>query len=153
MFPILLTVSVALLSSCDARAPAIFVNHGAGSRSWFGRDSSDNAGVINDWEVNVRGALLANRPRAIILVNCHYEESVITIARYDAALPLERELGAGYVVSISNTYSHPDGLEYPSRGSLEVADKLANALSAAGIKTAFSNDRGFDHGAFNYFNE
>jgi 4,5-DOPA dioxygenase extradiol len=130
-----LVVTVALLGHCDARAPAIFLNHGPGSRTWFEPNSIDNVGIIADWR-RIGNELRANRPRAIIFVNAHYEENVITIARYDSPPPIMRDLGSG----------HPEGLEYPVRGSPEVADKLANAFAAAGIESEFSYDRGLDHG-------
>lgn len=99
-----LCLCLALLSSpfaASVRAPAIFLNHGPGGRPYNQPGNPDHAEVIQNWQ-EIGALLKSSPPRAIVLVNAHFEQDIVTITKYDDPPPLVRDLGRTYVPSFPN---------------------------------------------------
>jgi aromatic ring-opening dioxygenase catalytic subunit (LigB family) len=87
-----------LLATAKAsyRASAIFVNHGPGSMPYFQPNSPDVIPLIDNWVGATKQALFsAGRPRAILVVNAHWEENHVSISSYNSPPPLFDDLGPG----------------------------------------------------------
>jgi aromatic ring-opening dioxygenase catalytic subunit (LigB family) len=92
----LFSLASLLLDTAQAayRAPAIFVNHGPGSRPYFEPNNPDVAPLIENWVGATKNALFsAGRPRAILVVNAHWEENHVSISSYNSPPPLFDDLG------------------------------------------------------------
>lgn len=119
------------------RAPAIFLQHGGGPMPLLG--DPGHASLIEHMQVNVRDILLAQRPRAIVLVTAHWEEDVPTVSGAE-----KHELLFDYYGFPPEAYS----VKYNARGSPEVATKVHNVLENAGLRPKMDLKRGWDHGVF-----
>jgi aromatic ring-opening dioxygenase catalytic subunit (LigB family) len=77
------------------RAPALFVNHGPGSVPYFQPNNPDVVPLIENWKQATKDALFSGggTPRAILVVNAHWEESTVTISSYDSPPSLFDDLG------------------------------------------------------------
>ena len=78
-------------------------------------------------------------PRAIVVVSPHWETRLPTVS---AATQLE---------TIHDFYGFPDALyalQYPAKGSMEVASEVAAALRFAGQEVVDDSQHGLDHGAW-----
>ncbi len=127
--------------SKPARQPTIFLSHGGGPCFWitfpppFGPHAFDNlrtylAGLLDT---------LPERPKAILMISGHWEESVPTVSTA-AAPPMLFD----YYGFPEHTYR----LSYPAPGAPDLAERVRGLLKAAGIETDANGTRGFDHGVF-----
>jgi len=82
---------------------------------------------------------IETRPRAIVVVSAHWEESLPTVTT--AARP---PLLFDYYGFPPETYE----LTYDAPGAPAVAERVRELLSAAGIEPSADATRGFDHGVF-----
>jgi aromatic ring-opening dioxygenase catalytic subunit (LigB family) len=122
------------------RQPAIFLPHGGGP--CFFMDWT--WGPADTWKATQHfleglAATLPEPPKAILVVSGHWEEPAFTASA--AAAP---ELIFDYSGFPEHTYQ----LTWPSPGSPELAESVAGLLGKAGLPTAVSANRGFDHGIF-----
>ncbi len=122
------------------RQPAIFLPHGGGP--CFFMDWT--WGPADTWHKTQRfleglAATLPEPPRAILVVSGHWEEPVFTASA--AARP---ELIFDYSGFPEHTYH----LTWPAPGSPELAVRVTSLLNQAGLPSALSANRGFDHGVF-----
>lgn len=122
------------------RQPAIFLPHGGGP--CFFMDWT--WGSADTWNATRRflegiAATLPEDPKAILVVSGHWEEPAFTVSK--AAHP---ELIFDYSGFPEHTYR----LTWPAPGSPELAEQVANLLTQAGLPSAVSASRGFDHGVF-----
>jgi aromatic ring-opening dioxygenase catalytic subunit (LigB family) len=78
-------------------------------------------------------------PRAIVVVTAHWEEKVPTIS--SAA---KHSLYYDYYGFPPETYD----LKYDAPGSPDIAKEVFGAFDKAGLKPAYDNERGWDHGVF-----
>jgi len=85
------------------------------------------------------GATLPRAPRALLVVSGHWETTVPTVLA-SASPPLLFD----YYGFPPHTYE----LTWPAPGSPELAARVRELLSAAGIASASETERGFDHGVF-----
>ncbi|MGD0097017.1 MAG: class III extradiol ring-cleavage dioxygenase [Terracidiphilus sp.] len=128
------------MSAKPQRQPAIFLPHGGGpcffmEWSW---------GPADTWNATQRfleglAATLPAPPAAIVVVSGHWEEPAFTVG--SASHP---ELIFDYSGFPEHTYR----LTWPAPGSPEVAGRVAALLGLAGLPSAVSATRGFDHGVF-----
>jgi aromatic ring-opening dioxygenase catalytic subunit (LigB family) len=119
------------------RLPTLFVSHGGGP--WpFMRDRIDDfAGTFA--YLQKLPATLPGQPVAILSVSGHWEEPEFTVAT-SARPPMVYD----YYGFPEHTYR----VQYPAAGSPEVAARVKQLLSSAGIGVAEDPERGFDHGTF-----
>ena len=122
------------------RQPAIFLPHGGGP--CFFMDWT--WGPADTWNATQRfleglAATLPEPPKAILVVSGHWEEPAFTAN--SASHP---ELIFDYSGFPEHTYR----LTWPAPGSPELAAHAADLLQQAGLPSAVSVTRGFDHGVF-----
>jgi aromatic ring-opening dioxygenase catalytic subunit (LigB family) len=82
---------------------------------------------------------LSAAPKALLVVSGHWEESAFT-----ASTAAEPKLIFDYSGFPEDTYR----LTWPAPGDKELAKRVGGLLGQAGLPTALSAHRGFDHGVF-----
>jgi 4,5-DOPA dioxygenase extradiol len=115
--------------SASELMPVLFAAHGAPMLL-------DDAGWVA--ELAAWGKALP-RPRAILSISAHWDESPTTIGA-TRAIPL-----------VYDFYGFPERfyrLEYPSPGAPELAARVRALLDAAGIAHRDDEERGLDHGTY-----
>jgi aromatic ring-opening dioxygenase catalytic subunit (LigB family) len=101
-------------------------------------------GPADTWDPTRRfleglAATLPAPPRAILVISGHWEEPIFTVSA--AARP---ELIFDYSGFPEHTYK----LTWPAPGEPQLAARVSELLSQAGLSSATSASRGFDHGVF-----
>ncbi len=120
--------------------PALFIPHGGGP--CFFMDWS--WGPADTWEATRRfleglAATLPETPKAILVISGHWEEAAFTASA--AATPQ-------LIFDYSGFPEHTYRLTWPAPGEPELAERAAELLKQAGLPSAISPSRGFDHGVF-----
>lgn len=123
-----------------SRQPSIFIPHGGGP--CFFMDWS--WGPADTWHATQRflesiGSTLPQRPRAILVVSGHWEESAFTAGA--ASSP-------ALIFDYSGFPAHTYRLTWPAPGEPALAARVGSLLQKAGLSFAISPDRGYDHGVF-----
>ena len=111
-------------------APSLFVSHGAPT---FALDATDLVSKLT-----ALGTQLANI-KAVLVVSPHWQANKIEVMT--TALP----------ETIHDFYGFPSelyGLQYPVRGSPDLASEAAALLNASGFDCDINASRGLDHGAW-----
>ena len=122
------------------RQPTIYIPHGAGPcffMDWpFGPKD-----MFYELEAFLRQlpTLAPEPPRAVLTVSAHWEADVATVSS-GAKPPMFYD----YEGFPPHTYE----LKWPAPGSPEIARRIHDLLSKAGIDTQQDPGRGFDHGTF-----
>jgi len=122
------------------RQPAIFIPHGGGP--CFFMDWT--WGPADTWLKTQRfleglAATLPATPKAILVVSGHWEEPAFTAST------------AGHpklIFDYSGFPEHTYRLTWPAPGQPELAARVASLLADAGLPSALSANRGYDHGVF-----
>jgi len=101
-------------------------------------------GPADTWNATQRfleglAATLPEPPKAILVISGHWEEPAFT-----ASTAPRPELIFDYSGFPEHTYH----LTWPAPGSPDLAGRMADLLSQAGLPSAMSPTRGFDHGVF-----
>ena len=119
--------------------PTFFINHGGGP--CFFLEPGPMRDTWAELEAYLRGFMnrLAERPRAILVVSGHWEESAPTV-NVAPRPPLLFDYG-GFP---EYTYQ----LTWPAPGDPALAARVGELLSAAGIGSGREPGRGWDHGVF-----
>lgn len=122
------------------RLPTFFIPHGAGPCFFmdWSRGPADTWDRTAAWLRDLVAGL-AERPRAILMVSGHWEEDVFTVGS-SSRPPL-----------IFDYYGFPEAtyrLSFEAPGSPQLADRVRDLLSAAGLPAALDPQRGYDHGVF-----
>ena len=122
------------------RQPAIFLPHGGGP--CFFMDWT--WGPADTWHKTQRFleqlvSTLPAPPKAMVVVSGHWEEPTFTVGA--AASP---KLIYDYPGFPAHTYQ----LSWPAPGDRELAERVAGLLENAGLPSAISRTRGYDHGVF-----
>ncbi|HEU5352518.1 MAG TPA: class III extradiol ring-cleavage dioxygenase [Terracidiphilus sp.] len=128
------------MSATPKRQPALFIPHGGGP--CFFMDWT--WGPADTWHATRRflesiAASLPEAPRAILVVSGHWEEPAFT-----ASAAAQPALIFDYSGFPADTYQ----LTWPAPGSPHLAAQAAQLLRHAGLPSATSPTRGFDHGVF-----
>ncbi|MFG1478032.1 class III extradiol ring-cleavage dioxygenase [Xanthobacter sp. V4C-4] len=122
------------------RWPTLFIAHGGGP--WpFMPASPDPAASWDGLGRYLTGldASLGERPKAVLVISGHWEESRPTVNT--GAHP---GMLYDYYGFPADTYK----LSYPAPGSPELAARVRSLLEAAGIASGEDPARGYDHGVF-----
>lgn len=122
-----------------AAIPSIYIPHGGGPcffMDWPGDPHLwDKMGAF----LRGLGSSLPVRPKAIVVVSAHWEETAFTVT--GSALP---PLFFDYYGFPAHTYD----LRYPAPGEPQLAQRIVELLTAAGLPAGLDAQRGFDHGMF-----
>lgn len=113
---------------------ALFISHGGGPLPLLG-DPGHQAMVEHLTALAAR----IKRPKAILIISAHWEESVATVTTNPSP-----ELIYDYYGFPPQSYE----IKYPCPGEPELAAKVAAAISQAGIEVEQDPKRGLDHGVF-----
>jgi aromatic ring-opening dioxygenase catalytic subunit (LigB family) len=119
--------------------PTFFINHGGGP--CFFLEPGPMRDAWAELETYLRGfmATLEERPQAILAVSGHWEEGVPTV-NAGARPPLLFDYG-GFP-------EHTYRLTWPAPGAPDLAARVRDLLSGAGIASGTNDARGWDHGIF-----
>ena len=128
------------MSTTSKRQPALFIPHGGGP--CFFMDWT--WGPADTWLPTQRfleglAASLPEAPRAILVISGHWEQPAFT-----ASAAAQPELIFDYSGFPAHTYQ----LTWPAPGNPQLAARAAQLLRQAGLPSAVSPTRGFDHGVF-----
>jgi aromatic ring-opening dioxygenase catalytic subunit (LigB family) len=122
--------------------PTFYIPHGGGP--CFFMDWSLMGRPADEWDRTaawLRGLAdtLAERPKAIVVISGHWEESAFTVGA--AAAP---SMIYDYTGFPPDTYQ----LRYPAPGDPALAQRMVDLLTAAGLAARADPGRGYDHGVF-----
>jgi len=128
------------MSKKPRRQPALFLPHGGGP--CFFMDWT--WGPADTWHKTQRflegvAAALPDAPKALLVISGHWEEPAFT-----ASAAPEPKLIFDYSGFPEHTYR----LTWPAPGDPELAAQVKTLLGEAGLPSAISPNRGFDHGVF-----
>jgi aromatic ring-opening dioxygenase catalytic subunit (LigB family) len=127
--------------SVQTRLPCLFVPHGGGPCFFMDGPPPFSRAIWDAMATYLRsvGPSLAPRPKAILVVSGHW----------DAARPTVNTAAAHSLYY--DYYGFPDHtyrLTYPAKGAPEVAARVRDLLTKAGVATDEDARRGLDHGVF-----
>ncbi len=122
------------------RQPALFLPHGGGP--CFFMDWT--WGPADTWHKTQRfleslAATLPEPPKALLVISGHWEEPAFTASA--AATP-------GLIFDYSGFPVDTYRLTWPAPGDPALAQRVASLLDQAGLPSAISSNRGYDHGVF-----
>ena len=118
--------------------PTFFVSHGGGPWPFMEGDYRQAHAKL---EASLRAlpATLPERPRAILMISAHWEESAFTVMNSPAP---------GMLYDYGGFPPHTYEVVYPAPGDPALAERVVALIQAAGLPAARDAQRGFDHGAF-----
>src|ERR1700676_3033152 len=129
-----------LMNSSIQRQPVLFLPHGGGP--CFFMDWT--WGPPDTWHATQRfleslAATLPETPKALVVISGHWEESAFTAGAAE---------NPGLIFDYSGFPAHTYQLSWPAPGDPALAARVAGLLKQAGLPSALSHDRGYDHGVF-----
>lgn len=125
-------------SDPPGRLPTYFVSHGGGPWPWIKDQMPGNWAPLED-SLRAIPIEIGVTPGAVLMISGHWEAPRFTV-QTNPNPPMLYDYG-GFP---EFTYH----LQYPAPGSPEVAGRVIELLTAAGIDAAGDDQRGFDHGTF-----
>ncbi len=120
------------------RLPTYFISHGGGPWPWL-------EGSMREAMKNLRLSLealpqeLPEKPKAILMISGHWEEEGFAIMSSP---------NPGMLYDYGGFPAYTYQIKYPAPGSPELATRVHELLSHAGIDSLLDPVRGFDHGTF-----
>ena len=126
------------MAATQRRQPTYFISHGGGPWPWM-------TGPFRDAQVQLEESLqrlpaeLPEPPKAILMISGHWEAPEFTV-QTNPNPPMVYDYGG-----------FPDELyriQYPAPGSPDVAARVVELLTAAGIRVREDAQRGIDHGMY-----
>ena len=118
--------------------PTYFVSHGGGPWPWMKEQSGSTFDRL-ETSLQELARELKEKPRAILIVTAHWEETNFTLS--SGAQP---GMLYDYIGFPEHTYS----IQYPAPGSPELARRVQHMLQEGGVIASLDPNRGFDHGTF-----
>ncbi len=120
--------------------PVVFLPHGGGPWPFVDMGIGDPR-ELSSLATYLRSlaAITAERPRAVLVISAHWEESVPTVMTSTAPPMLYDYYGFP-----PESYT----ITWPAPGEPALAARVRSLLSQAGIQSAENAERGFDHGTF-----
>lgn len=110
--------------------PSLFLAHGSPMLAIENSEYTDFLGNLGK----------SLKPQAIVIFTAHWEENQVTISSIE-----------GSYDTIYDFYGFPEELyriEYPAKGSKELAAKIKTLFTDAGIPASLDRQRGLDHGSW-----
>lgn len=118
--------------------PTYFISHGGGPWPYMTGEFRRNMAQLERSLIDMR-AELANAPEAVLIISGHWEEQGFAVSSGEKP-------GMVY-----DYYGFPDELyhiKYGAPGSPQLARRVQDLLSGAGVEAKLDPTRGFDHGSF-----
>ena len=120
------------------RLPTYFISHGGGPWPWMKKEMGTAYSQLEAALADMPRQI-GRTPRAILMVSAHWEEPAFTL-QASPKPPMVYDYG-GFP---AHTYQ----VHYDAPGSPELARRVQQLITAAGLPAALDAERGFDHGAF-----
>jgi aromatic ring-opening dioxygenase catalytic subunit (LigB family) len=120
------------------RQPSFFLSHGGGPWPYMDGDFR-RAHAQLEASLQALPATLPERPKAILMISAHWEETAFTVMTSPAP---------GMLYDYGGFPAHTYKVVYPAPGDPALAERVAALIQAAGLPVARDARRGFDHGAF-----
>lgn len=119
------------------RLPTYFISHGGGPWPWLKKEMP----FFDELEASLQRIAkeIGEKPRAILMISGHWEEDDFTVMTTEKP-PMIYDYG-GFP-------EHTYHVKYSAPGSPEVARRVCELLSGAGITCKTDDQRGYDHGTF-----
>lgn len=120
------------------RQPVYFISHGGGPWPWM----PEQLKTVYAKLAQSLAALLPSlpqRPKAILMVSAHWEESQFTV---------QTTLKPDMIYDYGGFPEHTYHVHYSSDGSPVLAQRVTELLQAAKIEVRQNAQRGYDHGMF-----
>lgn len=118
--------------------PVLFISHGGGPWPWLEFEGPSPYEKLAQYLRGVPKSL-PSRPKAILMISGHWEESQFTVMTHPHP-PMLYDYG-GFP-------EHTYRIQYAAPGSPSLAGRVHTLLSAAGVAVSEDSQRGFDHGVF-----
>lgn len=119
------------------RMPVFFISHGGGPWPFIEEMRAEFA-VTEAW-LRALPASLPRQPQAIVSISGHWEAERFTVSSSPRP-PM--------IYDYYNFPPHTYRIQYPAPGSPQVAHRVRELLTRAGIECDEDPERGFDHGTF-----
>ncbi len=120
------------------RLPTFFLSHGGGPWPYMDGDYR-RAHAQLEASLQALPAALPAKPKAILMLSAHWEESAFTVMTSPAP---------GMLYDYGGFPAHTYQVVYPAPGNPVLAERVVALIQAADLPTARDDKRGFDHGAF-----
>ncbi len=120
-----------------SRLPVLFISHGGGP--WPFVDGLRPMYAHTEQELRRLPGRLAARPKAVLVISGHWEAPKFSLATH-AHPPMEYDY--------SGFPAHTYQLRYPASGAPELAHRVRDLLTNAGVESRLDDQHGFDHGVF-----
>lgn len=120
------------------RLPTYFLSHGGGPWPYLSGPFREH---YRELEASLQAIAreLGSKPRAVLVVSGHWEADEFSVM----ANP-----NPGMVYDYTGFPAHTYAVQYPARGSPELAGRVRHLLETAGFAARLDEARGFDHGCF-----
>ena len=124
------------MTDTQRRQPTYFLSHGGGPWPWM-------SGPFRDAQVQLEASLqrlpseLPERPKAILMVSGHWESRGFAV-QTNPTPPMVYDYGG----LPEEMYR----IRYPAPGSPELAGRVVELMTSAGIPIREDAERGYDHG-------
>ncbi len=119
------------------RLPTYFISHGGGPWPWLKKEMPFYGNLEASLQTMVRE--LGEKPRAVLVVSGHWEEADFAVMA--AANP-------GMLYDYGGFPEHTYHIQYPAPGAPELALRVSELISKAGLESHLDDERDFDHGTF-----
>ena len=120
------------------KQPTFFLSHGGGPWPFMDGDYR-RAHAKLEASLQALPATLPEKPKAILMISAHWEETAFTVTT--SAAP-------GMLYDYGGFPQHTYEVVYPAPGDPVLAERVVALIEAAGLPAARDAQRGYDHGAF-----
>lgn len=122
----------------SVKQPVLFIPHGAGPCFFMEWQPANTWHKMAEFLTSIPNRL-PQRPNAILVISAHWQTLEFSITA-----GMQPEL----IYDYHNFPEHTYQLTYPAVGAPELAERIGELLTDAGINNNQDSSRGFDHGAF-----
>lgn len=122
----------------SVKQPVLFIPHGAGPCFFMEWQPANTWHKMAEFLTSISNRL-PQRPKAILVISAHWQTSEFSITA-----GMQPEL----IYDYHNFPEHTYQLNYPAVGAPELAERIGELLTEAGINNKQDSSRGFDHGMF-----
>jgi aromatic ring-opening dioxygenase catalytic subunit (LigB family) len=121
-----------------SKMPVYFLSHGGGPWPWMRQQMP---GVWDKLDASLKAipASLSSRPGALLVITSHWREKEFVIS--SGSKP-------AMIYDFGGFPAHTYQVQYPADGSPELASRILQLLTSAGLPSRLDATRGFDHGTY-----
>ena len=124
--------------SNSVRQPALFIPHGGGPCFFMDWNPEDTWTGMAAFLKSIASSL-PQRPAAIVMVSAHWMEPEFGVTGHPRP---------GLIYDYYGFPPHTYELTYPAPGEPQLAERVAQLISAVGLEARVDAARGYDHGMF-----